>query len=195
MLLVAACGYWGLMLFGAVDLDFLDVDVDLDVDADTDLDVDVSNASILQFGFVPLKWLNIGSVPTMLWGSIFALMAFMVSRLWNTPLPHKQFDWSTDPLAIVRDFGIAALLTKILTQPLRGRFDPTEPNKAEDLIGQTCIVTTSEVTDRFGEAELATEGAPLRLSVRNEDGDVQKGDEVLITFYRKEENVYLVERM
>lgn len=201
ILLLLVSVYWVLMMFGAVDLDFLDVDVDLDldmdvdVDADLDVDLDVANSSILQFGFVPLKWLNIGSVPTMLWASIFALCCFMVSRLWNSPAPHPEFRWSTDLLAVVRDFGVAALLTKVFTQPLRGRFDPVEPNKPEDIVGQTCVVTTSEVTSTFGEAELATEGAPLKLKVRNDKGDVSKGDNVLITYYRPEENVYLVERM
>ena len=201
VLVLVVCLYWLLMMLGAVDLDFLDLDVDLDmdmdmdVDADVDFDIDVGHPSILQFGFIPLKWLNIGSVPTMLWGSIFALMSFMVSRLWNSPEPHPDFQWTTDLLAIIRDFGIAALLTKVWTQPLRGRFDPVEPNKPEDIIGQTCTVTTSEVTPTFGEAELATEGAPLKLKVRNDKGDISKGDNVLVTFYRAEENVYLVERM
>ena len=125
LLVVATCGYWLLVMFGALDLDFLDIDVDLDVDADIDadldmdVDVDVGDSSILQLGFVPLKWLNIGSVPTMLWGSIFALMSFMVSRLWNSPEPHEHFNWTTDLLAIVRDFGIAAAASDISSAALR----------------------------------------------------------------------------
>jgi len=190
VLLLCVCVYWVLMIVGAVDLDFLDIDVDLDLDMDVDAD-----PSILEFGFVPLKFLNIGSVPTMVWGSIFALVCWTVSRLWNSPLPHPSFEWTSDPLAIIRDFGVAAMLTKVITQPLRGRFDPVEPNKAEDLVGQTCIVTTSEVTEAFGEAEFATEGAPLRLKVRNGKGDISKGDTVLITYFRSETNEYVVERM
>ena len=190
VLLLCICVYWLMMILGAVDLEFLDIDVDLDLDVNVDADI-----SVLQIGFVPLKWLNIGSVPTMLWGSIFAVVAWMVSRLWNSPLPHPTFEWTSDPLAIIRDFGVAAMLTKVITQPLRGRFDIVEPNKAEDLVGRTCVVTTSEVTETFGEAEFATEGAPLRLNVRNDRGDVSKGDTVLITYFRSESNVYVVERM
>ena len=156
-----------------------------------DLDAD---PSILQFGFLPLKFLNIGSVPTMLWLSVFALTGWMVSRLWNSPVPHPSFVWSTDPQAILRDFGIATILTKIFTQPLRGRFDPVEPNKAVDLIGRKCVVLTSEVSDTFGEAELATDAAPLRLKIRNSEGTLNKGDVVAIVSVREEENVYFVER-
>ena len=85
------------------------------------------------------------------------------------------------------------MLTKIITQPLRGRFDPVEPNKAEDLVGQTCVVTTSEVTKTFGEAKLATEGAPLRLKVRNGDGTLHKGDFAVIVEVAPEDNTYFVE--
>ena len=127
VLLGLVCLYWLLMMLGAVDLDFLDIDVDLDMDVDVDIG---GSPSILQFGFLPFKWLNIGSVPTMLWVSIFSLLAWMVSRLWNSPLPHPSFEWTTDIIAMTRDFGIAALLTKAATQPLRGKFDPVEPNKS-----------------------------------------------------------------
>ena len=189
VLLLFVCLYWLLMMIGAVDLDFLDLDLDMDMDVEIDAD-----PSILQFGFVPLKFLNIGSVPTMLWVSVFALFGWMVSRLWNSPLPHPSFEWTTDSLAIIRNFGVAAFLTKLATQPLKGRFDPVEPNKPEDIVGQTCVVTTSEVSDRFGEAELATDGSPLRLKIRNSQGNIAKGDSALITAYREEDNVYLVER-
>lgn len=178
------------MILGAVDLDFLNIDFDMDMDVDINAD-----PSILQFGFLPLKFLNIGSVPTMLWISIFAVAGWMVSRLWNSPAPHPAFQWDTDLVAVIRDFGIAAFITKLTTQPLRGRFDPVEPNKAKDLIGKVCIVTTSEVSPTFGEADLATDGAPLKLKVRNSKGEITKGDTVLITYYREEENAYLVERI
>ena len=189
VLLGLVCLYWLLMMLGAVDLDFLDIDVDLDMDVDVDID---GSPSILQFGFLPFKWLNIGSVPTMLWVSIFSLLAWMVSRLWNSPLPHPSFEWTTDIIAMTRDFGIAALLTKAATQPLRGKFDPVEPNKSEDLVGKLGIVTTSEVTETFGEAQLETDGAPLKLKVRNSHEDISKGDTVLIVDFHAEDNLYFV---
>lgn len=189
VLLGLVCLYWLLMMLGAVDLDFLDIDVDLDMDMDVDVG---GNPSILQFGFLPFKWLNIGSVPTMLWISVFSLFAWMVSRLWNSPLPHSSFEWTTDIIAITRDFGIAALFTKAATQPLRGKFDPVEPNKSEDLVGKLCTVTTSEVTEVFGEADLATDGAPLKLKVRNSREEISKGDTVLIVDFQPDDNLYFV---
>ena len=143
---------------------------------------------------MPLKWLNLGSVPTMLWGSVFALAGWMTSRLINSPEPHASFEWYSDGLAILRDIGISLVITKFLTQPLRGKFDPVEPNKADDLIGQTCVVTTSEVTESFGEAEYTTEGAPLKLTVRSADSSLAKGDSAEIVDFDPEKKTYQIKR-
>lgn len=187
VLLLCVCGYWLLMMLGAVDLDFLDIDLDMDVELDAD-------PSILQFGFLPLRFLNIGSVPTMLWVSVFALTGWMVSRLWNSPLPHESFLWKADTIAIVRNFGIASLLTKVITQPMRGRFDPVQPNMPATLVGRICVVTTTEVSDTFGEADLPTDAAPLKLKVRNSEGNISKGDTVVIVDFRSEDNIYFVRK-
>jgi hypothetical protein len=188
--LLLVCAYWVLVMIGALDLEFLDLGF-LDFDLDADIDTDVS---ILQFGFVPLKWMNLGSVPTMLWVSVFSLAAWMTSRLFDSPAPHATFAWLTDGQSIVRDIGIALFVTKCVTQPLRGRFDPVEPNKASDLIGSTCLVSTSEVTKTFGEAEYSTDGAPLKLTVRAADEPLTKGDKALIVDFDPEQNLYLVQR-
>lgn len=190
VLLLCVSFYWMLMTFGAVGLDFLDLDLDVDMDADLDVDMDVS---VLQLGFVPLRFLNIGAVPTMLWISVFSLSAWLTARLWNSPPPHDSFQWPTDAMALLRNAGVAVMLTKLITQPLRGRFDPVEPNRAETLIGRTCTVTTMEVTDRFGEARLATDGAPLQLKVRCDAGRLCKGDEAVIVEFKSEGNLFFVE--
>jgi len=189
ILVLLVCGYWCLVMLGALDMDVLDFDLDLDLDIDADVDT-----SILQMGFIPLKWLNIGSVPTMLWLSIFALSGWMVSRLINNPAPHPNLELLTDGQAILRDMGIAVFITKCLTQPLRGRFDPKEVNLAKDLIGGSCTVTTSEVTESFGEAEYSTDGAPLKLRVRAEESNLARGDEAVIVGFQREQNVYLIKQ-
>ncbi|MCR9199806.1 MAG: hypothetical protein NXI04_14295 [Planctomycetaceae bacterium] len=186
-LLACVVLYWVLALLGAVDLDFLSIDLDFDMDVEVGGDV-----SVLQVGFVPVKWLNIGSVPTMLWVSIFSLSGWFIGRIWGSPEPHPHFEWTSDTVAIIRDFGVAAFVTKAATQPLRGRFEPEEPNRAEDLLGRICQVTTSEVTSTFGEAELPTDGAPLKLKVRSRDAAIGRGDSVLIVDFQAEGNLYFV---
>ena len=190
LLLLCICVYWLLMLFGAVDLDFLDLDIDLDMDADIDIGAD---PSILQLGFVPLRFLNLGSVPTMLWGSVFAFCAWIISLVWNSPLPHPDFRWTADLMAITRDFGVAAMLTKMMTQPLRGRFDPVEPNQVDKLMGRECIITTSVVNETFGEAELPTDGSPLKLKVRSRISGLSKGTVAIIVDHDAETNEFYIE--
>ena len=118
----------------------------------------------------------------------------MASRLVNSPASHPNLEMAADGLAILRDTGIAVFITKCLTQPLRGRFDPKEVNLAKDLIGGNCKVTTSEVTESFGEAEYSTDGAPLKLRVRAEETNLVRGDEAVIVGFQREQNVYLIKR-
>ena len=187
VMVLTVSAYWLFAMLGAVDLDTVDLDLDIDIDVDAD-------PSVLDLGFVPLRFLNLGHVPLMLWVSIFSLSAWIMSRAINSPLPHDTFNWMSDGQALLRDFGLAAIITKFVTQPLRGRFKVVEPNLAKDLIGNTCVVTTSEVTDSFGEAEYVTDGAPLKLSVRTADESLTKGDTAVIVDFTPEKNLYFVKR-
>ncbi|HEX6985122.1 MAG TPA: NfeD family protein, partial [Planctomycetaceae bacterium] len=97
--------------------------------------------------------------------------------------------------AIARDAAIGLVAAKLLTQPLRGKFETTEPNKAETLVGRTCVVTTSEVDDRFGQARVEADGAPLLLHVRGPAGTLAKNDPAVIVGYDGDRGVFLVEPM
>ena len=97
--------------------------------------------------------------------------------------------------AVFRNAGIAVLVTKVLTQPLRGKFDDVEPVKAKELIGGTCVITTGEANQKFGEAQFATEGAPLTLTVRAVEGSLAKGEQAEIVDFSPEENIYFVRSM
>ena len=192
VLVVLSCVYWLMVIVGAVTVDALHIDFH-HLHFDTDV-----GGSLLDLGFVPLRFLNIGRVPLMLWLSIFALSAWGVSRLivvyGGFAEPHAHFVFSDDAPAIVRDFTIALAVTKLLTQPLRGIFDVIEPIGAKDLIGKTCVITTGEATPQNGEANFATGGAPLSLNVRAVEGTLEKGELAEIFDYSPEENIYFVKR-
>ena len=192
MLVIVCCTYWLMVIVGAVTVDALHIDFH-HVHFDTGID-----GSLLDLGFVPLRFLNLGRVPLMFWLSIFGLSAWVVSRVILTNFehmePHREFVFATDSLAIVRDFVIATVITKILTQPLCGKFDVVEPIGSKDLLGKTCRITTNEATDKRGEASFATGAAPLVLHVRAAEGTLNKGDFAEIVDYSPEENVYFVKR-
>jgi hypothetical protein len=105
----------------------------------------------------------------------------------NVYHPELRETWFYAIQWTIRNFAIALVLTKLFTQPLRGKFDAEEPNAAADLIGQSCRIVTSEVNERFGQAEYATEGAPLKLNVRTRRAELTKGDAAVIVDFDPEQ--------
>ena len=188
VLLVMAMFYWFLAILAGMDFDLFDFDVDADLDADS------AFGSLLGVGFVILRFFNIGRVPIMIWGSIFALAFWVTSMLLDRLMDDPAFreEWFYAAQYVVRNLVVAMLATKFLTLPLRDKFDAREPNRPEDLIGQNCIVLTSEVTESFGQAEFRTEAAPLKLHVREQDSPLTKGDVAVIVGFDSENNVYFV---
>lgn len=182
ILLIVACVYWVFALAGALDLDLFDFDLDVDADP--------HGHSLSDIGFISLRFLNLGRVPLMIWMSVFALTFWTASMVID---PTRTYSTGGETaLAILRNAGLALVATKLLTQPLRGKFDVHEPNPAEELIGRTCVITTSEVTERFGWAQLQTEASPLALSVRSVEGTLSRGDVAEICGYDPENRAYLV---
>lgn len=172
--------YWLSIILGVMDLDLLDFD----------FEIPVEGPSFLDFGFIGLKFLNLSDVPMMLWVSIFSLSMWMLSINFDSKIEiNSLMDYL--PLAL-RNIGISLVVTKLLTQPLKGLFKYSPPNEIDTLLGKACHVTSSSVTDRFGQAEMEAEGAPLKLHIRSEDKTIQKGDLVRLTDFNTEQQVFYV---
>ena len=187
-LLILAIMYWLAAILAGLDFEFLDFDFDFDGNADLGEGVGM--------GAVLLRSLNLGSVPLAIWGSVLALSWWLISMLLDRFLddPAVREDWFYALQYTVRNLALAVLMTKIVTQPLRGRFEAEEPNPAAKLLGTRCVVSTREVTDRFGQAEYETEAAPLKINVRARgETMLRKGDSALIVDYDAEKNIYFVE--
>jgi hypothetical protein len=172
--------YWLFVIIGAGSLDLFE----LELDFETDLDASMS------LGMVTLDFLNIGRMPLMIWLSAFALAWWGISVAWDHPDNHTSWYWGLQ--AAVRNFALAVIAAKLITQPLRNRFDPHEPNRPEELIGKEAVITSSNVTEQFGQARLQTEAAPLLLHVRSADPQIAKGDRVTLVDYDFEKRYYLV---
>ena len=193
--------YWLFVLTGAIGLDVFDFDLDLDIDADVDVDVDIDAdldvpsgqiGSMMSLGVVVLRFLNVGSVPIMLWFSIFSLALWTFTVILDKPVYHENM--VQDLLVLVRNGFFALVAAKVLTQPLRGKFDPVEPTTPQDLIGQTCVITTTEVTETFGQGRHEMEAAPLLLNVRSTDTSLTKGDLAVIVGFDPHQHTYSVEK-
>jgi hypothetical protein len=180
LLMLVICLYWILVILGALDFDGMDFDIDLDSGTD----------SVLGLGWVGLRSLNLGTVPLIIWMTVFGTAWWIFAAAVETGLP--QDDWQTIIFAITRDVGVAVLLTKLITQPMRGKFEHKVPNPSAEMIGKTCLVTSSEVTPKFGQAEYETEASPLTLHVRSDEPGIGKGAIVELVSYDSENHVYHV---
>lgn len=182
ILVIICLLYWLSVILGVMDFDLLDFDLDFEVPAE--------GPAFLDFGFIGLKYLNLGDVPIMLWMSIFSLSMWMLSINFDYKI---EINSIMDYLPLVaRNTGISLVVTKLLTQPFKGLFKFTPPNEVEALLGKTCRVTSTSVSNRFGQAEMEAEAAPLKLHIRSEDETIQKGDLVRLTDFNTEQQVFYV---
>ena len=104
-------------------------------------------------------------------------------------------------LAAVAPLAIGGLmLTKVLTLPLKSIFDrierDTEAENNVQLLGRRCTIVSLTADARFGQAEIATSGSPLKLHVRTRDADtvLNKGEEAVLVGEDKEARIYYVQR-
>ncbi|MEX0818298.1 MAG: hypothetical protein WD070_01860 [Pirellulaceae bacterium] len=189
ILLLVVALYWLVAVFGGLGLDLLDFDLDFDADFNADSSFD----NVMSAGAITLRFLNIGELPINLWVSVFAIAFWTISMLWRSP--EEATAVTAIITVIVRNGAVALLPTKLLTQPLRGKFEPLEPEEAEDLIDSVGVVTTVEVTPRGGQARFASAASPLLLNVRSAQSVLAKGEQVRIVNYDPALHVYTVERL
>ncbi len=187
LLLLLLSVYWSLAILAGMDLQILDFDLDLDGHPDLQ--------EVVGVGVVLLRFLHLGRVPLVIWLSVFSLLWWAVSvafdRWLDDPLLRESW-WVAGQYAL-RNAALALVGTKVLTYPLRGKFDVSPPHPAEQMLGKTCRVVSSVVNEQFGQAEYATEGAPLRLHVRTQDGPpLSQGDAATIVGFDPAKQIYFV---
>jgi hypothetical protein len=187
VLLFVVSLYWFVAVVSGLGFDLLDFDLDFD----TDFDTDTTFESMLSVGAVTLRFLNIGQLPINIWLSVYAIAFWMISMLWQEEAATSM----AIATVIIRNGAVALLPTKLLTQPLRGKFEPIEPDDVEALIDRVGIVTTAEVTPRGGQARFASEASPLLLNVRTAQTVLAKGEQVRIVDYDPGTTLYTVERL
>lgn len=197
--------YWLLVLLGALDFD---TDSSLDLGHGHEAHVhgaagahDVDHAAhtdghdIGAFKAV-LQFLNFGSVPSMIVLSVLVLCLWTISLISN-----RMFNPGSILIALgllAPNLILTALITKAATTPLKHFFNALNKDYDEHkpVIGRTCTILTSEVTDRFGQAEIETSGSPLVINVRTYgDATFAKGESALIIKEDKENNLFTVAKL
>ncbi len=185
ILLILVSLYWLMVILGAFDLDMFDLDVDTG-GGQPEIE------GMVGVGMAVLRVLNLGKIPLMLWVSVFAISLWMVSVVWYYPR-YSEDAWLSLQI-LLRNGAIAVVATKILTQPMLRWVDQSKMTSAIDLVGQLCVISTSEVTDTRGQAKIFTDAAPLLLDVRTHGAALGKGDVARIVEYDSVKNVYFVEK-
>lgn len=206
-------------LIGLIDLDLdapdLDLDADLSVDLDMDVDVgtpsldaadfdvaggdvDVGHAGGFDFltGFAAttVRWSNFGRVPLVIWFGAFTVVFWTISYgLWHG-FDSSRYEpvWLPSILLGCRNFVLAVIATKIITQPVVGKFTPEPGYDKDRLLGATCEISSIKASPTFGQAKFRTNAAPLLLNVRTNGPEIPKGTEVRITDFDPKKRIYTV---
>jgi hypothetical protein len=143
-----------------------------------------------------LHFVNVGEVPLMIVLSVLALFLWLGSMLAN-----HYFTGGSMLRVLVflaPNVLVAAVLTRYVTFPFAKFFQALnrEYDEHASLIGRTCLVTTSEVTGEFGQAEIRTKGAPLRIHVRTQEGEpLRKGETGLVVRADKQRQLFFVTKV
>lgn len=215
-LMILVLLYWSLMIFGVVGLDMFDIDVDLDLglDADFDINADIDlegntaaagstqvgggstatgNDSALKALF---DFFYLSDIPIVMVGSSFVFGYWASSLLTNHYFnPEQTFLGSL--ILVIPNLIVALIFMRLSMMPLVSSFRKSAPEdlSRQDMIGVVGRVTTSEVTEKYGQLEVIPPGEPeLLLNVRCKPGaKIAKGDAAKILSYNQHNGTFLVE--
>ena len=143
-----------------------------------------------------MQFLNFGNVPSMIVVSILVLTMWTISLISNRLLNPGSILVALGLL--VPNLIITAVITKVATTPLKKLFAALNKDYDEHkpVVGRTCTILTSEVTNQFGQAQIDTSGAPLVINVRTYgEATFSKGESALIIKEDKENNLFTVAKL
>ena len=190
-LLAVVLLYWLIVILGGLGMDTFDFDLDGEPDLDVEAPTDGGGGGA---GLALLRVLNLGDVPLMVWLSAFAAAAWAV----NMALYPLVGNWSILlQLALLLPVFIAALaIAKLTTQPLKALFrrlrEEERATNSFRVVGQRVRVVTSRADHRFGRAEIATDGSPIVLNVRTDDGTLERGREAVVVSHDTQRDLYVI---
>ena len=197
LLLALVVLYWLLVLLGALDFES-DLPDDFGGDADAHGGESTHGHGVNTGG----AWLAVGrflgfsQVPLVVW------LSFMVLFLWFGSLALNE--WYNPPA----DFGRAALLllpnlvgsllmTKLVTFPVGKLFKAMSDadSEAEEVIGRTGVVSSTEADASYGQLEISTSSVPLLINVRTQPGaaPLKRGDSATVVSAGPDHLFYFIE--
>ena len=201
-LLILNIIYWLTVIIGLLDVDFFDIelpdtglevdsDIDVDIDAEGEVDLDMSHHSVLRS---ILHFFYVGEVPIMLLTSILILSMWTLCMFGN-----HYFNPMNSFLVALPVYAVGLVLSlavcRVFAMPLKKIHEMfnKDYNAPKEVTGRICIVTTTSVSEKMGQAEVKTKGAPIVLNVVSDSDHVfHKGDEAVIVALDKEKGIYKI---
>ena len=185
-LMLFVIAYWVISVLTGLGLDAIDFDLDFDTDADVG-GVD----GFMGIGLLPLRWLNIGTIPLMLWFSIFAV-AFFFSSLGVENYQPLSEEASTGVIAfrVVWVMGVGALATKFITQPMREWFKEHVFDHYQ-FVGKQATTRITTHTTR-GKIFIERKEGDLISEARTAGEEIPNGTRVTVVSYDEAQKVYMV---
>ena len=218
LMLVGVLLYWLMVIVGvfgidAIDLDF-DMDADVGIDADIGIDADVGvdggfdtapgtsfgggssttgNEGIFKQVF---DFFYLGEVPIVIIATFFVL-AFWFATIATNHWHNLDQKFLTSMFWLIPNLVFSLVFTRISMIPFIQIFKrpPPENKTREEMYGLIGRVTTSEVTEKFGQIEVKPDNEPeMILNVRTRSGEkLGKGDAAKIVSYNHDNGTFFVE--
>ena len=202
VLLIMNVIYWIIVILGVLDVDFLDIDLPdsgLEIDSDIDVDVDAAGEIDMELGHDSilrsvLHFFYIGEVPIML------LLSILILSMWALCMLGNHYFNARGSFLVALPVHAASLISslvicRIFAMPLKKIYNMfnKDYNAPRKVTGRICIVTTTSVSDKMGQAEVKTRGAPIVLNVISDSKHVfHKGDEAVVVAKDKEKGTYTI---
>lgn len=192
-LLLVVLVYWLLALVGFVDFESAGLDLEVELQADGD----PGELSTLA-GYAVAMGLH--GVPFSIVVSILVLLSWTLCCLagqWVLAgLGSGIIFWVSGTVILLLSLAASIPLTALLIRPLRGLFVIHHAVGNASLVGQTCVVVSQQVDDRFGRAEVLQRGANIQIRVWTQAPQtLNKGDKAQILAYDESAGHYLIRPM
>jgi hypothetical protein len=203
--LMVALGFLDMNLFGEVDAD-LHAEFHADAHVDGEIHAGGTDGDVDGHPFIPgdpphltgdkaggiskeltggdssfvmqaLSFVNVGKVPVMFILSVLVLCLWLGSMIANHYLTGGSMGLAL--ALVIPNLIVSVIATRYITLPFRPLFRMLTAERDEEVavIGQRCVIVTSEATPEFGQAEIKTDGAPVLLNVRTmNDARLVRGD-------------------
>jgi len=174
-LLVGVLLYWLTVILGVFDIDLLDAG---------DFDLEASSGSVSGM----MAGLGLSGVPSTVGLSLLVvwswLLVIIASLLLQPLLPPGPWRFIGGLLTLLVALPLALFITTRCLRPLKPLFQVHEAPHKHAAVGKLCRISSSEVTERHGQAHLEDGGAGLILSVHcASENNFTRGSLALIVDY------------